>query len=555
MTAAQRLRELLLPLVAGFGALALTLVLWQHEQQANQAAMAAHFDASVRQTAARIDQRIAVYTQMLRGVQGFFRASDLVSREDFATYVEALAQGPEFAGLQGLVYSRAVSGPDGLHAPIIYAAPELTGNQRALGHDQMLDPARRTALQQARDSGALAISQRLRLHADAEAGPESAFILYLALYRHDRPLNTQAERRDALTGWVQAAFRMKDLMSSLAGETPPGLELHLYDGTEPRPDALLYTSRNDPEVATPARFEGREFVAAAGHDWCLVVRSQPEFERRFGNKAAEIVLIAGISLSALIAALVWQLITCQSRALAQARSMTQELRENAEVMRLMAQHAPLTLLPNRALFSDRLQSVLARARRDGSKAALMFVDLDRFKPVNDAYGHAVGDELLREVSRRMKLCLRESDTLARLGGDEFVVLCPDLPDRAQANALAERVRTTLSAPYSIDGKEAFVDASIGITFADDSTVSGAELMREADVAMYRAKLTEGSHINVFDSRLEAEWPSASTWTPPCGARWSATSYGWPPSRSSCSTPARSPASNCSCTGAALASRS
>ena len=94
--------------------------------------------------------------------------------------------------------------------------------------------------------------------------------------------------------------------------------------------------------------------------------------------------------------------------------------------------------------------------------------------------------------------------MARLGGDEFVVLCPQLPDRGQAISLAERVRTALSAPYTIDGKEAFVDASIGITFADESAVSGPEVMREADVAMYRAKLTEGSHINVFDANLEAE---------------------------------------------------
>ncbi|HMV63291.1 MAG TPA: diguanylate cyclase [Zoogloea sp.] len=487
MTAAQRLRELLLPLVAGFGALALTLVLWQHEQQANQAAMAAHFDASVRQTAARIDQRIAVYTQMLRGVQGFFRASDLVNREDFATYVDALAQGPEFAGLQSLVYSRAVPGPDGLHAPMIYAAPDLTGNQRAVGHDQMIDAARRAALLHARDSGTLAISQRLRLHSDTQDGPESAFILYLALYRHDRPLNTQAERRDALTGWVQAAFRMKDLMSSLAGETPPGLDVQLYDGIEPRPDALLYDSRGGQDAAAPVRFEGREFVAAAGHDWCLVVRSQPEFERRFGSKAAEIVLIAGISLSALIAALIWQLITCQTRAHAQARSMTQELRENAEVMRLMAQHDPLTLLPNRALFSDRLQSVLARARRDTTRAALMFVDLDRFKPVNDAYGHAVGDDLLREVSRRMKLCLRESDTLARLGGDEFVVLLAPVDAADDARIVAQRILQTVEEPFYIADHRLSVSASIGIALYPDQGVDDLALMKAADDAMYVAK--------------------------------------------------------------------
>ena len=124
--------------------------------------------------------------------------------------------------------------------------------------------------------------------------------------------------------------------------------------------------------------------------------------------------------------------------------------------------------------------------------------------VNDSIGHAGGDQLLIEAARRLTGTVRDSDTVARLGGDEFVVLCPSLPDRAQAIALAERIRATLSAPYTVDGKEAFVDVSIGITFADESTVSGAELMREADVAMYRAKLTDGSHINVFDSTLEAE---------------------------------------------------
>lgn len=177
---------------------------------------------------------------------------------------------------------------------------------------------------------------------------------------------------------------------------------------------------------------------------------------------------------------------------------------SARQLSFQANHDALTGLANRSLLLSRLADSLMATRRRGAQLAVLFCDLDRFKMVNDSIGHAGGDQLLMEAARRLTQIVRENDTVARLGGDEFVVLCPDLPDRAQANALAERVRTALSAPYSIDGKEAFVDASIGITFADDSTVSGAELMREADVAMYRAKLTEGSHINVFDSRLEAE---------------------------------------------------
>jgi len=177
---------------------------------------------------------------------------------------------------------------------------------------------------------------------------------------------------------------------------------------------------------------------------------------------------------------------------------------SAQQLSHQASHDALTGLANRSLLLARLSESLLVSRRRGTQLALLFCDLDRFKMVNDSIGHAGGDQLLIEAARRLTGTVRDTDTVARLGGDEFVVLCPSLSDRGKAIALAERIRTTLSAPYAVDGKEAFVDASIGITFADESTVSGAELMREADVAMYRAKLTDGSHINVFDSTLEAE---------------------------------------------------
>lgn len=177
---------------------------------------------------------------------------------------------------------------------------------------------------------------------------------------------------------------------------------------------------------------------------------------------------------------------------------------SAEKLSHQASHDALTGLANRALLMARLNESLAVAQRSGSGLALLFCDLDRFKMVNDSIGHAAGDLLLIEAASRLSSVVRETDTVARLGGDEFVVLCPVVADREQAITLAERIRSALAKPYAIDGKEAFVGASIGIAFADESTVSGADLMREADVAMYRAKLSEGSHINVFDSSLEAE---------------------------------------------------
>lgn len=194
-------------------------------------------------------------------------------------------------------------------------------------------------------------------------------------------------------------------------------------------------------------------------------------------------------------------------ALARCRDLvTLSLERDASARRLsyQASHDALTGLANRSLLLTRLSKSLLLSRRRGTPLALLFCDLDRFKMVNDSIGHAGGDQLLIEAARRLSGTVRDSDTVARLGGDEFVVLCPELPNRAHAIALAERIRAALSAPYTIDGKEAFVDVCIGIAFADESTVSGHELMREADVAMYRAKLTDGDHINVFDSLLEAE---------------------------------------------------
>lgn len=185
-------------------------------------------------------------------------------------------------------------------------------------------------------------------------------------------------------------------------------------------------------------------------------------------------------------------------------SLALELDASAVRLASQANHDALTGLANRTLLLTRLSQSLVSTHQSGAHLALLFCDLDRFKMVNDSLGHAAGDQLLTDAAHRLAAAVREGDTVARLGGDEFVILCPDLPDREHGTMLAERIRAVLSQPYIIDGKEAFVGASIGVAFADDSTESAAELMREADVAMYRAKLTEGSHINIYDARLEAE---------------------------------------------------
>ncbi len=175
-----------------------------------------------------------------------------------------------------------------------------------------------------------------------------------------------------------------------------------------------------------------------------------------------------------------------------------ERKANAERLAHAAIHDPLTGLPNRVLFVDRLARALARARRRDTKVGVIFLDLDRFKVVNDSLGHATGDELLKAISERLLETLRPEDTVARFGGDEFVVLCEDVTDEAIVGQLAERIEATISRPSVIARREIFVTASIGVVVSEPGAASPETLLRDADAAMYGAKGQGRARIECFD---------------------------------------------------------
>jgi diguanylate cyclase (GGDEF)-like protein len=170
-----------------------------------------------------------------------------------------------------------------------------------------------------------------------------------------------------------------------------------------------------------------------------------------------------------------------------------------------ALHDALTGLPNRVLFTDRLDQAIRRAQRSEEEAcaAVLFLDLDRFKVVNDSLGHHVGDRLLIAVAQRLQGALRPTDTVARLGGDEFTVLLTDVVDARGAIHVAERVHQALRAPFELGGRELFVDASIGIALAGTGAAP-EDVMRDADVAMYRAKGDGKGRHAVFDAAMHAQ---------------------------------------------------
>jgi diguanylate cyclase (GGDEF)-like protein/PAS domain S-box-containing protein len=169
-----------------------------------------------------------------------------------------------------------------------------------------------------------------------------------------------------------------------------------------------------------------------------------------------------------------------------------------------ALHDPLTDLPNRALLLDRLQIAMARARRGlGEPCAVLLVDVDRFKVVNDSLGHAHGDTLLVAIAERLRGCLRPGDTIARLGGDEFALVLESLVEPADALRVAERIRATLESPFQVGGHEVYSGASIGIAMASARYAKAEEMLRDADTAMYQAKARgRGGHV-VFDPEMHA----------------------------------------------------
>jgi diguanylate cyclase (GGDEF)-like protein len=161
-------------------------------------------------------------------------------------------------------------------------------------------------------------------------------------------------------------------------------------------------------------------------------------------------------------------------------------------------HDVLTGLPNRRLLEDRLDQEVIRATREQRRISLLFIDLDKFKPVNDRYGHAVGDWLLKQVAERMRASLRQSDTAARIGGDEFVVLLPDVKNSEAAITVAEKIRKALLLPFvRDDGTELNISSSIGVAFFPDHADGASELLRFGDEAMYLAKESGRNTVVVF----------------------------------------------------------
>jgi diguanylate cyclase (GGDEF)-like protein len=179
-------------------------------------------------------------------------------------------------------------------------------------------------------------------------------------------------------------------------------------------------------------------------------------------------------------------------------------KDNEQQLRRLAHFDQLTQLPNRILFHDRLHHAMAMARREDKQIAVLFLDLDGFKAINDSLGHAAGDELLRQVAARLQENLRESDTVSRFGGDEFTIVLPDVSDREGVAITAAKLIEAVARPYLINGHSAHVTTSLGISLYPTMADTSEKLITQSDIAMYHAKNHGKNHYEFFKPDFEGE---------------------------------------------------
>jgi diguanylate cyclase (GGDEF)-like protein len=348
-----------------------------------------------------------------------------------------------------------------VYFPLTYVVAKRP-SQRALGFDLGADPERSPFLRHARDSGKPVATPVIHLLLGG-----SGLNVYRAVYRDGAPTATVAERRAALLGFAVGSFRVKDLAASAIAAVPGA------DAVQLRVDKHAIVGAKG-QLEDPARAT----IHIADRTWVLVVRdpNRPDISLPL------LLAVVGIALAALLGALI----------------MIWSRKERMDELQRQASLDSLTGLKNRRRFEEELRAAMARGRRERTTGAVLMLDLDHFKQVNDSLGHPAGDHLIEEIAGVLRGRTRESDVLARLGGDEFAVVlprCTPAEARVAADAITAAIRDHVPVHEGLEP----VTASVGVAmFGDDPRTSFESIVSEADTAMYAAKDGGRDGVRVFD---------------------------------------------------------
>ncbi len=330
--------------------------LWQAAKVSTEQEVHDYFDFRVREAVDKTAQRLTVYTEVLRGAEGLFRASANVNRNTFKAYVAALRLADDFPGIQGVGFSllippsekerhiaairkegfpEYVIRPEGkrdIYTSIIYLEPFAERNLRAFGYDMYSEPVRRAAMERARDTGLPEMSGKVLLVQEATQNIQAGFLLYLPVYRG--PHETPAQRRANIVGWVYAPFRMADLMHGIYGEHALDLDIHIYDGTDVSETSLMYdSSLLSGEKLVTHRYSTSQRLELAGHTWTLQIASRPSLDSRVNTERAKLIAAGGTATSLLLTLIIWILVHGRRRALLLAQQMNRELIASEQALR------------------------------------------------------------------------------------------------------------------------------------------------------------------------------------------------------------------------------
>lgn len=449
-----------------------------------------------------IELRLNAHFGIVYGAAALLTANNEINGAEFRAFVTALQVPDRYPGLHGLGFIMRVVEPDlrafvrmaeldgttlmvwpprsrPVYYPVLFLDPADQRNTDAIGFDVTTDPAVRAAVAHARDTGEPVVSPAGAPFVEPGG---TAFLYCVPVYQRRVPLRTVDQRRQALVGLVFTPFSPEALLGDVAvRDSSPAFEVRTSGG------GLVYASGTR---RGPGGYRLAESVLVAGEPWRVVVTAAPRTDTLVGSAGGT--LAAGL----LLAVLVFGITRAQVRAWDTAASHQIDL-ERA------ALHDSLTGLPNRAFFDDVLDKTIGAARRRGRGLTVLFLDVDHFKQINDAYGHATGDALLQALAGRLLSCVRASDIVSRHGGDEFVILLADIDEAPRAATRAQEVIDTLAAPCEVAGRTIDVTTSVGVSLYPTDGLDAAALLRAADAAMYQAKEQGRNRYHFFTADMNA----------------------------------------------------
>lgn len=460
-----------------------------------------------------IQSRIQEYEQSLAGIQGLFGSSSIITRDEYRLFMnavisptESLPGGKKFpevlwTSIAFLIQEGKETGYTSLlrkewyldfgmyqkweHAPITYIEPFLWKNIGVVGFNNFLEPVRKSILTDSQHTGEAVLSDPTHLIQDkAEEKVSSGFLITKPIFGKWTNHSTYAERDANIVGWAIIAFDFQKLIPQVSYNGFSDIHLRIYIKDSKNNKNLIYDSFNGRDWVSQFWLEKQKTVTIANKEWTFIVDSTESLEKSMYYKGyLDIILRSGAMLTFLLTIASYIIIRARKKSLSTIEHLHEALYRN----KYLARHDTLTNLPNRSGFLDKLRTALTHADMTGNLVALMFIDLDKFKYINDAYGHPVGDELLRQVTNRMKDCMRANDVIGRQWGDEFLVLIPDLVDPNDATKIALKIIKSLVEPFDIDGHTIYIGCSIGSATYPRDAWDADTLQKCADMAMYQVK--------------------------------------------------------------------